>query len=723
MFSFAQKSSAQYFGQNKVIYESFNFDILKTDHFDIYFYPAESVAVKDAARMAERWYARHSKIFGRDLYGRQPLIIYASSPQFGQTNVIQGQLGEGTGGVTEALKRRIVLPFAGPLAETDHVIGHELVHAFQYSITGERGGRYNPQGAAALRLPLWFIEGMAEFLSLGPDDPNTAMWMRDAVKSKKKLPTVHQLENPAYFPYRWGQALLSFIAGRYGDEKIPALLNAAGRSGNIDNAIKEVLLFNTDSLTKAWHQSLHEAYDPYIKVTKSSGDYGRQIISRKQGGGELNVGPVLSPDGKNLIFFSERSLFAIDLYLADAETGKIKKTVIHTELDPHFASLEFIYSAGAWSPDGKQIVFSAVIKDRPALSILDIQSDKVVREISFKDLDEVFNPAWSPDGRFIAFSAMVGGYSDFFIYDLQQDSLKRVTNDPYADLQPTWSPDGKQIALVTDRFTTKLDNLSTGNYDIAIYDPESGQFNSLDLFEQGKIINPQWSPDGANLYFISEQNGISNIYRFNFKESKVYQVTNLFTGVSGITSISPAMSIAAKSNRMVFSAYEDGKYDIYMTDSANILAGVPVEQIRQEFAVAKVPANPAMLPPIDQNGGELLATLHNPDYGLPPARNLTVTPYHPGLAIDYVGQPYLAAGFDPLGTQLGGGVALLWSDMLGDRNLVTALQLQTDGGFTDLGFVGAYQNVKRRWNWGAVVEQVPYTLVQYGSGSRASQPP
>src|SRR5687767_2331545 len=125
-----------YFGRNKVQYRGFDFQVLKTEHFDIYYYPEEAAAAQMASRMAERWYARLSSIFDHDLRGRQPLILYASGPHFRQTNAIQGEIGEGTGGVTEAYKRRIVLPFAGPIESSDHVLGHELVHAFQYDITG-----------------------------------------------------------------------------------------------------------------------------------------------------------------------------------------------------------------------------------------------------------------------------------------------------------------------------------------------------------------------------------------------------------------------------------------------------------------------------------------------------------------------------------------------------------------------------------------------------------
>jgi hypothetical protein len=109
-------------------------------------------------------------------------------------------IGESTGGVTEGLRNRVIMPLAGPLKETDHVLGHELVHAFQYDITT----RGDIPGAALL--PLWFIGGMAEFLSLGAVDAQTAMWMRDAVR-RNKLPEIDKLDNPDYFPYRYGQAL------------------------------------------------------------------------------------------------------------------------------------------------------------------------------------------------------------------------------------------------------------------------------------------------------------------------------------------------------------------------------------------------------------------------------------------------------------------------------------------------------------------------------------
>ena len=200
------------------------FQILKTDHFDIYFYESERPGIDIAARMAERWRVRLERLLKHELRGRQPLVLYGSHTDFEQTNVIGGAIGEGTGGVTEPVKRRIVLPLAGPLADTDHVIGHELVHAFQFDMTT---GPDSPPGRSGMdRLPLWFIEGMAEYLSIGPVDPNTAMWLRDAAR-QEMLPEIKDLNNPKYFPYRWGQAVWAYIGGKWGDEVIGQLLLTA----------------------------------------------------------------------------------------------------------------------------------------------------------------------------------------------------------------------------------------------------------------------------------------------------------------------------------------------------------------------------------------------------------------------------------------------------------------------------------------------------------------
>ncbi|HEV2672193.1 MAG TPA: hypothetical protein VGU74_13950, partial [Gemmatimonadales bacterium] len=260
---FAAPTQAQYFGRNSVQYSTFKFKVLKTQHFDVYYYDKEADAAAQAARMAERWYTRLSNVLRHQLSSRQPLILYSDHPDFEQTNVLGESPGEGTGGVTESLKRRIILPMGASLWETDHVIGHELTHAFQYDITGV--GRSN-SAAGLNRVPLWFIEGMAEYMSLGPVDPNTTMWMRDAVR-RGELPKFRDLDNPRYFPYRWGQSFWSYLGGTYGDDIVGALLRSAGKTGNVIGALEVMTHRPADSIVAEWHRALTEATEPVAVAT------------------------------------------------------------------------------------------------------------------------------------------------------------------------------------------------------------------------------------------------------------------------------------------------------------------------------------------------------------------------------------------------------------------------------------------------------------------------
>ncbi len=719
----ASSASAQYFGRNKVNYDAFDWEIIRTEHFDIYFYEEERPAALMAGRMAERWYSRLSRILNHEIRARQPLVLYASHPDFEQTNTTPEQVGEATGGFTEILKRRVVLPLQNGLSESDHVLGHELVHAFQFDITGQGPNAAGVDIPGAIRLPLWFIEGMAEYLSIGPIDPNTAMWMRDGIECEC-LPSISQLNDPRFFPYRYGQALWSYVAGTYGDEIVGRILKVAGRTGSAIGAFQAVLGMTIDSLSANWHETTREAYEPILAQTDPPETYGKLIIGGEPGrfGGRQNVSPSLSPDGQQILYLSEAGLFSIDLFLADANTGETLKKVTKTALDPHFEALQFILSSGSWHPDGDRFALAGINKGRPVISIIDVERKKRVDEYRFDELDEITNPSWADDGR-IAFSAMQGGFSDLWLYDPATKQTTRLTDDPFTDLEPEFSPDGTKLVFVTDRFDTDLGRLDFGRNQLALYDLTTGEIERLPNLE-GKNINPSFTPDGQYVLFLSDETGIPNIYRLELQTGRIDQLTNVQTGIAGITGASPALTVASRTGEIAFSLYWHGpfRWNIYTAESHEALARAYAEATQareQELAAQDREAGvyAAILPP-EERATDLLALIENPQIGLADALTFDFGDYNPKLGLDFVSQPSLAVGADQFGFFVGAGAQLFFSDMLGNRNLAAALQVNTGAGSIDrsTSLVLAYENRRGRWNVGGQISQVPLISEAVGFG-------
>src|SRR3954464_1911109 len=569
----ARLDAQQYFGQNQVQYKHFDWQVIETEHWIVHYYPEEREGAMDAARMAERSYARLSKVLDHQFREKKPIVLFSTRSEFGQNN-ITGDLGEGTGGVTEASRHRMIMPLTGDLGSFEHVLTHEMVHEFQYDVFARGKAGANIQTLNQVDPPLWFMEGMAEYLSSGPNHILTEQWVRDAVVNGN-LPTIEQMtERPdKYFPYRYGESLWEYVGARWGDAAIGEILQNATTLG-IARAFQRQLGLTLHELSDDWREAMNAKYLPQAATLDRPRSFSQPLLTEKTSGGQIFLAPALSSDGNRIAFLSNGSMkrgeVFIDLWLAAAHTGQRNKRLGKSTTNPNFEELRLLYSQSSFSNDGRTLAFTGERQGKDVLYLMDVASASIKKRVDLP-VDAVWSPVFSPDDKQIAFSGTHGGITDLYIVDADGKNLRQLTNDVYGDMQPAWSPDGKRIAFATDRSPeTNLAVLKFSKWRIAVMDIQSGAIDVLPN-QGGLNLNPAWSPDGQQLAFISDRTGIPNIFLFDFNDRQHYQITNVLGGVSAITEYSPAISWARTADRIAYTNYEKGDYTVWTIDNPRAL--------------------------------------------------------------------------------------------------------------------------------------------------------
>jgi hypothetical protein len=772
LLALAPRLEAQYFGQNKVQYRHLDFKVIETEHFEVHYYQGMREAAIDAARMAERSYARLSRVLNQQYRERQPIILFASNTEFQQNNITD--IDESTGGVTDPFRHRVMLPFTGANKDFEHVLTHELVHQFQFDIFARGRIGAGIQRLSMVAPPLWFMEGMAEYLSLGPIDAATTMWLRDA-SVEGTLPSIEQMTvDPRTFPYRFGHALLAYIGERWGDEVIGEILHGVANSG-MEQGFRRALGITLEQLSDDWRDAVRRTYLPQVTELQMPRQFAKSVLTEEKSTGQVHVSPAISPDGSQIAYLSEGSTFFIDLYLADAESGRVKGRLIKSAFNSNNESLRFINSAGSWSPDGRYFAIATKHGGQDDLVIFDVKRRKEHNRIKVA-LNGLTNPTWSPDGKRIVFTGYDNGLSDLFLVNVDGTNLERLTHDKYADLHPVWSPDGQTIAFATDRgFPTDTVNLKYSAPKIGLYHLDTKEIEVLPSMI-GANINPQWAPDGKSIIFVSDRTGTTNLFLFDMADRQVYQLTNVYTGIGTFSPLAPVISWARGADRLVLTYYEHGpfRFDVYAIDNPRALKGMPYQEppggvpvasllrapapravtapkgieIRPSrnltgdslFASAKSGPTPAEAPatPPDTAARSLYrdpsgfrASAESPTTGLAGAEPVSVRTlldsatlalpdtaefgfkgYSAKLSTDFVARPSVGYTRDNFGNGVYGGGGISFSDILGNHRMVLAGQV--NGRLEEAVIQGLYANLGHRTYWVTGVEQYP---VFFFSGS------
>lgn len=707
----------QTFGKNKIQYKKLDWKYLQSKHFDIYFYQNGDRVAKTVAAIAESSYSHLSRSFNYDLRERISIVLYNSHNDFEETNLSWEIQDEATGGFTEFLKNRVVLPYEGSLEQLRHVVHHELTHAVTLQFYFGTGPGAIITGLSRLQMPLWYVEGLAEYESRDGWNTEAEQIVRDAVITGY-LPQINRLD---FMAYQGGQSLFYYIEQRYGRGKVTELYNAVKLTRSVPRGFQKALGQDLESFSKKWHKHLKETYWPEIKEYDTPDEFATPLTDHEKSRNFINNGPALSPKGDMVAFLSDKDgLF--DIYLMSTLDRNVITKLVTGQRSAHVEELHWLRPGISWAPDSRRIVFSAKAGRTDVLHIVDVRKSKIRETLRWKEMDGVFSPSWSPDGDKIVFVGMREGKSDLYVYNLKSKDLDRLTDDQFSDLEPSWSPDSKKIVFTSDRG----DNLKTVNDDVDVirhnyrhtdififdYEQRTIQRVTRDLSNEKSA---DWFQGSDTLMYVSDRNGIFNIYLHDLKTGEDRHLTNLLTGAN-------QLSIARESTRLAFTTFYKGGYDIYLWK--NPLQNVEVPDTlrltdyirnerpydpdsprRQEY-VASISATTESSRPFRHYvfgrefaegrfalEGDSSVALAKDEY-MTEAGGFRKRDYRPKFSIDYAGA---VGGYNTFfGVQ--GATQIVLSDLLSNHQI--AIQANIIRSLQNSSIAVSYVNLSRRWDYG-----------------------
>jgi hypothetical protein len=563
-----------FFGRNKVQYQKFDWKVIRTDNFDIYYYDDLEEIAEIGAFYAEEIYEELKIKLNHIVSKRIPLIFYNTHLHFQQTNTTPGFIPEGVGGFFEFIKGRVVIPYTGSLADFKHVIRHEIVHVFMttkvYRVLADR------RLPADVLPPLWFVEGLAEYLSTDID-AQAEMVMRDAVINNYfvGLENINQIYG-SFLMYKEGQSFLEFAAEKYGAEKIPLLLENFWMYPDFNKVIAYTFGKTIREIDSEWLFYLKKKFYPLF-AEKVPIEHSSKRLT--------NFGFNFSPayyksNEKEFIYFTANrdgysSIYRLPLLNENYE-DVTPELILRGEKSEQLEAFHLFQSTIDISADG---ILSFVTKsgETDVIHFYSIEKKKIVKSYRNDNLINISSPKFSSNGGKVVFHAIdQKGFSDIFLFILDSDSLLRLTNDYYDDRSPAFGKSGDEIYFSSDRTSGAF----KAKYNLFKLDLSSRKISYI-TYLRSNNYSPLLSPNRKKLLFTSDYDGVRNIWSLDLtKDESVDSITKV---TSFITSAFDHSFI--DDSTIVLCGFENFSFNIYKLSLFNPYTSNDV--IKMDFSLAE----------------------------------------------------------------------------------------------------------------------------------------
>lgn len=538
------QTAQENFGRTRIQYKEFDWQLLSTANFNVYYYAGGEAMARRAAEYAEQELQRITSLIGYYPYSKTTIMLYNSVGDLRQSNIGLNDDKYSMGGETSLMRTtKVQLAFQGQQTLFKRDLSYQVTKVLLNDMMYGGSLKEVIQSSYLLQLPDWFVSGAsayaAEGWSVEMDD-----YMRDMTqKVEKDKAAQFFIRNPELA----GQSVWNYIAERYGYTSIQNILNLTRITRDVETGISSSLNVPYKQFLRDW-MGYYRQINAQPETAFVLPDEQRQLMRRNRRAHTFNE-PVISPDGQRLAYTTtDRGRYRVIVANVDGTgrhivfAGGYKSP--DQEVDRRLPVLTWRNSgqlAIAEESRGKMVLrlrsaekgpFGAIVRLKEALPFIGDRGSSVLNPYA-----QVLSMGYSPDGKALAFSGVRNGQADLYLLRAGSRQPERLTNDVFDDVQPVFMPDGQSLIFSSNRW---LDSAGTakGNF--------KGVVNNYDLFRYRldgsaqpveplvATISNETRPrvlSQNEILFLSEESGVRSVYRYDIGTRQRSPVTSFLNNI------------------------------------------------------------------------------------------------------------------------------------------------------------------------------------------------
>lgn len=522
------QNAREVFGTNRIQYKDFKWAYISGENFDIYYYGDRKTLAAETLNFLEGEFDRITDLIGYPPYLKTKVFLYNSVADLKQSNIGLNHNPYIMGGETEFVQPYVEIAHPGTLIEFKDELLLNVTDLMVNEMMFGGSLREMFQQSVLLNLPEWFIEGAAYYVARGWDSEMDD-FARQLVRSRKVNRATNLTGREAALA---GQSIWNYIVEKYGKSSLSNILNYSRVIRNEQRSVLITLGIPFRQLMSDWKQFYLSAEQ------KVSSDYIFPADSN-----------YFSPSHRKTAAFTAMKISPNGRYFAYAENDrgkyivKVKSlangnetTILNGGLKVLDQRVDYRIPLLSWSDDHTLGVIGEE-KGSFTFWLYDLNTrSKLPRELA--KFNNVRSFDFSDNGRLLVLSADQDGQNDLFLLSSRRDRVRRLTNDIFDDLDPSFIPNSNSIVFSSNRTTDTvnlkrngLKDIRTNDYNLFMYDLDSttNVVNRL-TNSVGKDYYPA-AADENTIFYLSDQRGITNLFRFD-RATKIYtQVTNFASGI------------------------------------------------------------------------------------------------------------------------------------------------------------------------------------------------